>query len=105
MLCPRVDPLLFNVDVAQSFRNLRVDPANCIKFGIRWQGFYFIDGAVTFGWVHGMAAFQLCSDSIAFMMKKLGINLHCYIDDYVAVATRHETEPNKLLPISEVFDS
>ena len=86
------DPVLFKVDVARAFRNLRVDPANCIKFGIKWQGSYYIDGVVPFGWVLGTVAFQLCSDSIAFMMKKLGVNLHCYIDNYVAVATRYEAK-------------
>ena len=86
------DPVLFKVDVARAFRNLRVDPADCIKFGIKWQGLYYLDGAVAFGWVHGTAAFQLCSDSIAFIMKKFGVNLHCYIDDYVAVATRYEAD-------------
>ena len=86
------DPVLFKMDVAWAFRNLRVDPADCIKLGIKWQGSYYTDGALVFGWVHSTEAFQLCSDSIAFMMKKLGVNLHCYIDDYVVVATRYEAE-------------
>ena len=43
-------------------------------------------------WSHLAGSFQLCSDSIAFMMKKLGVNIHCYIDDHVVVATRHEAE-------------
>ena len=67
-----------------------MDPADYIKFGIKWQGCYYIDGSVTFGWVYGTAVFQLCSDTIAFMIKKLGVNLHCYMT--VAVAVRHEAE-------------
>ena len=86
------DPVLFKVDVARAFRNLRVDPADCIKFGIKWKDCYYLDGAIAFGWVHGTAAFQFCSDSIAFIMKKAGVNLHCYIDDYVAVAPQCEAE-------------
>ena len=86
------DPVLFKVDVARAFRNLHVDPADCIKLGIKWQGSYFIDGSVTFGCVHGTVAFQICSESIAFMMKKLGVNLHCYIDVYLVVATWYEVE-------------
>ena len=43
------DPVLFKVDVARAFRNLRVDPADCIKFGIKWEGSYYLDGAVAFG--------------------------------------------------------
>ena len=29
------DPMLFKVDVAHAFRNLHVDPADCIKLGIK----------------------------------------------------------------------
>ena len=86
------NPVLFKVDVAHAFRNLRVDPADCIKLGIKWHDFYFIDGSVVFGWVHVTVIFLICSDCIVFMMKKLGVNLHCYFDDYVAVATWHEVE-------------
>ena len=50
-------------------------PSRLHKVGVKWQETYYIDGAVAFGWVHGTAAFQLYSDSIAFMMRKLGVNL------------------------------
>ena len=82
------DPMLFKVDVARAFRNLRVDPVDCIKLGIKWKDQYFIDKAIAFGWIHGTAAFQLCSDVIAYIMKARGISLHCYIDDYIAVLPR-----------------
>ena len=39
-----------------------------------------------FGWVQNMAAFQLCTDPIAYIMHKRGIPLHYYIDDYTAVS-------------------
>ena len=51
------DPVLFKVDVARAFRNLRVDASDCIKFGIKWQGSYYFDGVVAFSWVYGTAAF------------------------------------------------
>ena len=79
------DPMLFKVDVARAFRNLRLDLVNCIKLGIKWKDQYFIDKAITFGWVHGTAAFQLCSDIIAFIMKISGVTLHCHIDDYITI--------------------
>ena len=84
--------MLFKVDVACAFRNLRVDTADCIKLGIEWKDQYFIDKAITFRWVHGTAAFQLCSDTIAYMMKTRGVTLHCYIDDYIAVLPRDRAQ-------------
>ena len=47
------DVALFKADVAKAFRNLPVDPADSIKFGIKWNNQYFL--VVMFGWAHGMA--------------------------------------------------
>ena len=84
----RDDPVLFKVDVVCAFCNLRVDPADSLKFGTQWQGKLYLDVVIMFCWTLGMAAFQLCSDAIAFIMAKQGVKLHCYIDDYVAVVPR-----------------
>ena len=81
-------PLLFKVDVARAFRNLRVDPADGIKFGIKWQNSYYLDPVTAFGWVHGLASFQICSDAVAYIMMQKGIQIHCYIDDYIAVVPK-----------------
>ena len=35
--------LLAKIDAARAFRNLRVDPADALKFGIRWYNKYFLD--------------------------------------------------------------
>ena len=50
-------PVLFKDDVARAFRNLRVDSADGLKFGIKWQNSYYLDPAIVFGWVHGSASF------------------------------------------------
>ena len=60
---------LAKVDVARAFRNLRVDPADALKFGIKWQDQYFLDIGVTFGWVHGSSAFQMVSDAVTYVMS------------------------------------
>ena len=65
------DPYLAKIDVARAFRNLRVDPADALKFGIFWKGNYYIDVALAFGWVHGCSAFQRASDVVVFLIKKL----------------------------------
>ena len=72
--------------MACAFRNLRVDPADTLKFGNQWQGKLYLDV------VNGTAASQLCSDAIAFIMAKQDVKLHCYIDDYVAVVPRATAE-------------
>ena len=86
------DPVLFKIDVACAFRNLRVDPADSLKFGIQWQGNLYLNVVIVFGWTLGTAAFQLCSDAIAFIMAKQNVKLYCYIDDYVAVVPRARAE-------------
>ena len=48
------DAFFFKVDVAHAFRNLRVDPADSLKFGISWCG---VDVGIAFGWMHGSSLF------------------------------------------------
>ena len=62
--------LLSKIDIARALRNLCVDPVDAFKFGIQWRDQYFLDIMVAFGWVHGMAAFQMSSDAILYIMKQ-----------------------------------
>ena len=64
------DVVLFKVDVARAFRNLRVDPADALKLGIRWADAFFVDLLVAFGWKHGSGLFKILSDAIAHIMAK-----------------------------------
>ena len=80
------------MDVARAFRNLRMDPVNALKFGIHWQGKYFIDKEVTFGWVHGSLAFQMTSDAIIYIMKTKNHHMWAYIDDYILIGSKEATE-------------
>ena len=84
------DPYLAKIDVSHAFRNLRVDPADALKFGIFWKGNYYVDIALAFGWVHGCSDFQKMSDAVVFLMKKLGHTIFAYIDDYIIVSSREE---------------
>ena len=83
------DPVMFKVDVARAFRNLPVDPVDALKLAIKWEGRFYLDKSVAFGWIFGTALFQLLSDSIAYLMRDF-CSLHCYIDDYVAVLPKHK---------------
>ena len=38
--------MLFKVDVARAFRNLRVDPADSLKLGIKWKDAFFVDAGL-----------------------------------------------------------
>ena len=56
-----------------------------LKFGIKWQDQYFLDGGIAFGWVHGTSAFQMVMDVIAHIMRKRRCQLFLYINDFVGV--------------------
>ena len=96
------DPVLYKIDVARAFRNLKVDPVDALKFGIQWDGLYFLDQSVAFGWTHGSAAFQMVSDAVTFIMQKHGAKIFAYIDDYIGIsdacdAKRHFHDLHALL--------
>ena len=82
------DTVLFKVDVARAFRNLRVDPADALKLSIKWNKAYYADLAIAFGWTHGSGSYQLLPDAIAHIMAKKGVKMHCYIDDYIVVTSK-----------------
>ena len=79
--------LLAKIDTARVFRNLRIDPADTFKFGLKWQIKYYLDVSAAFGWVHGSATFQLKSDAISDAMRHKGRHVFTYIDDYILVST------------------
>ena len=47
------DPLIFKIDVARAFRNLRVDPVDALTLGITWNDAIYVDGGIAFGWTQG----------------------------------------------------
>ena len=51
--------LLSKIDVSRAFCNLRVDPADAVKFAIKWKGHYYLDLGVAFGWIHESSSFSL----------------------------------------------
>ena len=84
------DVVLFKVDVARAFRNVRVDPVNALEFCIKWADAFYIDLVIAFGWTHRSGAFQILSDAVAFIMAKNGVKLYCYIDDYIVISSKHK---------------
>ena len=51
------DTVLFKVDMARAFQNLRVDPADALKLGIKWNKAFYVDLAIAFGLTHGSGSF------------------------------------------------
>ena len=82
------DVTLAKIDIARAFRNLRMDPADAMKLGIKWQDDVYIDAVVAFGWVHGSAAFQRVGDAVTFIERKAGIKMVAYIDDYIIISPK-----------------
>ena len=74
--------------MARAFRNLRVDPADALKLGIKWNKAFYVDQAIAFGWTYRSRSFRIFSDAIAYIMAKKGVKMHCYIDDYIVVRSK-----------------
>ena len=83
--------LLTKIDTARVFRNIRVDPADAFKFGIKWQNKYYLNISAALGWVHRRAAFQLASDSISDTIRRGGHHVFAYMDDYILVSPADQT--------------
>ena len=81
------EAVIAKIDVARAFRNLRVDPADALKFGIKWDNKYFLDRGIAFGWVHGTSAFQMVSDAVTYIMAKRQHRVLAYIDDYIIISS------------------
>ena len=82
------DPMLFKIDVARAFRNLRADPVDAVKLGICWADKWYIDPAIAFGWASGTSVFQMVADAISFIMAKENCKIFAYVDDFIGVAPR-----------------
>ena len=83
---------LAKIDISRAFRNLRVDPSDAFKFGIKWKDKYYLDRAVAFGWVHGTAAFQMTSDAVIHIMAKEKCHIFAYIDDFILVSEDNDAD-------------
>ena len=98
------DARLFKLDISRAFRNVRVDPANAIHLGIKWENSYYIDKNLAFGAVHGTAIFERISNLIRFILAKQGFKVLNYIDDIYAVCHKDKAQTAYETLISVVQD-
>ena len=78
--------MLAKNDVARAFQNLRVDPVDTFKFGIKWGSKYYWDVALAFDWVHLSASFQMTSDTILYIMRHHNCKIFAYIDNFIILS-------------------
>ena len=93
---------LNKIDVSRAFRNLWVDPAKTLKFGIYWQGKYFIDNVIAFSWVHGSSVFQMMSNAITCIIGTKNHHIWAYIDDYFLVDSEELTAFHDLYSVNGI---
>ena len=78
--------LLYKVDIRRAFRILKLDPHDIIHTGLQWQGKYFVDTSVPFGYRHGSVCCQRITDAVRYIMHTKGVqHLFNYIDDFIGV--------------------
>ena len=78
--------LLYKVDIQRAFRILKLDPRDLAYPGLHWQGKYFVDTSVPFGYRHGSVCCQRVTDAIRYILSTQGVhNLLNYIDDFIGV--------------------
>ena len=51
------DTPLFKTDISRAFRNLRTDPVDSLKFGLKWGDAHYLDPSIVFGRTHWSAVF------------------------------------------------
>ena len=74
---------LFKIDISRVFRQIKIDLGDIDLLGMKFQGQYFIDLSVAFGYRHGSKIFHK-KDAIRYIMTVSGFpNLFKYIDDLV----------------------
>ena len=77
------DCLLFKIDLRRAFRQLKLDPRDIRHTGLAWNGKFYIDTSIPFGYRHGSLACQRVTDAIRYIVHKKGFRIFNYIDDFI----------------------
>ena len=85
-------PKLVKTDIAQAFWNVRVDPGDTLKLGLKHNDKYYIDASLVFGTVNGTAILQRISDTIQHILASEQIYVCNYIDDIFASLPTRKVE-------------
>ena len=78
--------LLYKVDIRRAFRILKLDPQDIAFTGLQWQGKFYVDTSIPFGYRHGSVCCQRVTDAVRYIMHTQGVqHLFNYIDDFIGV--------------------
>ena len=78
-------------DLARAYRQLRTCPLSTPLFGITHDGKYYIDAAPPFGCRTSSMACARTTGAVVYLLRKMGHFALCYLDDFVGVASTHES--------------
>ena len=60
--------MLFKIDLKCAFRQLKLDPKDIRHTGLAWNGKFYIDTSIPFGYRHGSLACQRVTDAIRYIV-------------------------------------
>ena len=75
--------LLYKIHLQRAFRHLKLDPVDINETGLQFEGQYYVDTSVPFGYRHGFVCMQRVPDSIRAIMHKNGYFIINNIDDLI----------------------
>ena len=76
---------IFKVDIERAFRNMPIDPRDARFLGLYWDGAYWIDRSIPFGFLHGSSCCQRVTDAVRYVVNSKGGNIFNYCDDFIGV--------------------
>ena len=80
------DCFIAKIDISRAFRHLPVDPRDISSLGLYWEGSYYLDFRVPFGYRTGSGNFQRTSDAVRYIMsEKYNHHVINYCDDFLLI--------------------
>ena len=77
-------------DIKSAYRNVQVHPDDWHLCGLQWDGQYFVDTHLSFGCRSSVDRFLTVTDALEWALRRWGVNVVHYIDDFVFVSDSYE---------------
>ena len=89
---------IYKIDLACAFRQLFVDPSDWDLLGLHWDGGYYGDCRVPFGYRNGSMFLTRFTDYIRYIMRSKGHHIVNYVDDLLGLESQgHSTQSYQFL--------
>ena len=75
--------VMYGMDLARAYRQLRIDPGDWELMGVKWRGKWFLDKTPAFGIWLGAHFCCRATNAVCFLAKKGGNPMFAYIDDFI----------------------